>query len=175
MISDHSTRKVATILLSLLIISISSGQASAHSINVDVTSQTIEIEAYYGDGKELKNANVTVYKSNGEIFTTGKTDDNGKFRFDVNDVDSDYLTIEVVQLGHRDEVVVKLGASAKSDSETEFPLYQRALAGLGYLLGLAGLASLYLARRINRQKPEQSSGSRKTNRVEKEKNVEKTK
>ena len=72
----------------LLIISVA-GVVSAHRMYVDVTSQTIEIEAYYGDGKPVRNADVTVYKSNDEVYLTGKTDDNGKFSFEVKDVDTE--------------------------------------------------------------------------------------
>jgi nickel transport protein len=142
-----STYFIYSVLVMLLIVSIA-GIVSAHRIYVDVTSQTIEIEAYYGDGKPARNADVTVYKSNDEVYLTGKTDDDGKFSFEVKDVDTEHLRIEVEQIGHKAEV--NIGSGFNSDGG-EIPLYQRVIAGLGYLLGLAGLSSLYVAWKLNKK------------------------
>lgn len=142
-----STYFIYSVLVMLIIVSIA-GIVSAHRIYVDVTQQTIEIEAYYGDGKPVKNADVTVYKSNDEVYLTGKTDDDGKFSFEVKDVDTEYLRIEVEQIGHKAEV--NIGSGFNSDGE-EMPLYLRVIAGLGYLLGLAGLSSLYVAWKLNKK------------------------
>jgi nickel transport protein len=138
---------ICLVLAMLFIVSIS-GIASAHRIYVDVTSQTIEIEAYYGDGKPVRNADVTVYKSNDEVYLTGRTDDDGKFSFEVKDVGTDYLRIEVEQIGHKAEV--NIGTGVESGGE-EMPLYLRVIAGLGYLIGLAGLTSLYLSWKRNKK------------------------
>ncbi len=135
-------------VLAIFLIVFGAGTVSAHRIYVDVNSQIIEIEAYYGDGKPAQNADVTVYKSNGEVYLTNKTDENGKFKFDVKDVDSDYLTIEVEQLGHKSDV--KIGTGVESDSSDEMPLYIRVIAGFGYLMGMAGIACLYLAWKRNK-------------------------
>lgn len=149
-----STYFLCLVLSILLIVSIA-GIASAHRIYVDVTSQTIEIEAYYGDGKPVKNADVTVYKSNDEVYLTGKTDDFGKFSFEVKDVDTEYLRIEVEQIGHKAEV--NIGTGFESDGG-EMPLYLRVIAGLGYLIGLAGISSLYISwKRNKKSKPKEGT------------------
>lgn len=135
-------------LIIILLIFVNTSNATAHSIEVDVINQTIEIEAYYGDGKPVKNADVTVYDSDGEVYLTGKTDDVGKFKFEVTGVKSSRLTIKVEQTGHKAEVEVELGSSTKTSSNEELPVYQRALAGLGYIFGIAGMTSFYLARRL---------------------------
>jgi nickel transport protein len=158
---------------------ITTGSAGAHSINVDVINQTIEIEAYFGDGKPVKNGEVTVYKSNGEVYLTGLTDEDGIFKFDVSDIDTNKLKIEVEQTGHKAEIEVSLGGSIKSSVDDELPLYQRTLAGLGYLLGIGGLASLYLAWRTKRsiEQPQSlnSSGINNSENNKSRKNDNKTK
>jgi len=138
---------VLAILLGLMI----TGSANAHRIYVDVNSQGVEIEAYYGDGKPVRNADVTVYRSNDEVYIIGKTDDDGKFSFEVTDPDpdSEYLTIVVEQLGHKAEV--SIGTGVESDSGEEMPLYLRVIAGFGYLIGLAGIVSFYSAWKLNKR------------------------
>lgn len=133
-------------LATLLFFSVT-GIVSAHRMNIDVTKQTIEIEAYYGDGKPVKNGDIRVYKANDEIYLTGKTDDNGKFSFEVKDIDSEYLIIEVKQTGHKAEL--KIGTGVSSSGE-EMELYQRIFAGIGYLVGMAGIVSFYLSRKMKK-------------------------
>ncbi len=132
----------------VLLVANVAGTVSAHRINVDVTSQEVEIEAYYGDGTPVRNADVTVYLPNGDVYLTNKTDDDGRFSFEVKNVDAEYLVIEVEQTGHKAEVT--LGTAAGSTAE-EVPPYQAAIAGLGYLLGLAGIATLYATWRMRKK------------------------
>ena len=127
------------------------GNSSAHRMNIDVTKQTIEIEAYYGDGKPVKNGDIIVYKANGEIYLQGKTDDNGKFSFEVKDTDSEYLIIEVKQTGHK--ATIKIGTGVSSSGE-EMELYQRIFAGIGYLVGMAGIVSFYLSIKMKKNSVE---------------------
>lgn len=177
MICKHRSVHIILLIIILLIISIT-GNATAHSIQVDVIKQTIEIEAYYGDGKPVKNADVTVYDSDGEVYLTGKTDDDGKFKFEVTEADTGKLTITVEQTGHKAEVEVELGGSIKTSSNEQLPVYQRALAGLGYIFGIAGLASFYLAWRLKRsveQKQSEASKNSEDNNLKLEKKSKKSK
>ncbi len=137
------------LVLAILLGLMTTGSANAHRIYVDVNSQIVEIEAYYGDGKPVRNADVTVYRSNDEVYITGKTDDDGKFSFEVTDPDSEYLTIVVEQLGHKAEA--KIGTGVESDSDEDMPLYLRVIAGFGYLIGLAGIVSFYSAWKLNKK------------------------
>lgn len=137
----------ATSLILAILVACIAGTASAHRIYVDVTSQTIEIEAYYGDGTPARNADVTVFKSDGEVYLVNKTDNDGRFSFEVKNVDTEYLVIEVEQVGHKAEVTVGSGVGS---SEDDLPAYQGVIAGLGYLLGVAGIASLYAAWRLKK-------------------------
>ncbi|MCJ2557032.1 MAG: hypothetical protein LN415_08025 [Candidatus Thermoplasmatota archaeon] len=137
----------ASILTVLLVASVA-GTVSAHRIYVDVTSQEVEIEAYYGDGTPVRNGDVTVYLPNGDVYLTNKTDDDGRFTFEVKNVDVEYLVIEVEQTGHKAEVTLGTGVGSSDD---EVPSYQAAIAGLGYLLGLAGIASFYATWRLRKK------------------------
>lgn len=127
--------------LTLLLLTTASASVSAHRIYLDVVQQTVTVEAYFGDGKVAKNAEITVYTSDGEIYLTGTTDEEGRFSFDITeDVDSENMTVEVEQVGHKDSVTI--GGSAACRADEVFLPFQ-VIAGLGYLLGLAGIASLY--------------------------------
>ena len=137
-------------MIMLLVVSVA-GTASAHRIYVEVASQEVAIEAYYGDGTPVRNGDVTVYLPNGDIYLVNKTDDDGRFSFEVKSVDAEYLIIEVEQTGHKAEVT--LGTAAGSSDE-EVPPYQAAIAGLGYLLGVAGIATLYATWRLKKKEGE---------------------
>lgn len=140
-----------------------SGIVSAHRMQVDAEVKTyevmeVEIEAYYGDGKAVKAGDVTVLRASGDTFVTGKTNDEGKFSFQINStVGNETLTIEVKQTGHK--AIYEIEVSGKMDKiilkgsgeEGSMPTYQGIVAGFGYLLGLAGLVSLFIAWRLNRQ------------------------
>ena len=130
------------ICLTLLLLTTASVSVSAHRIYLDVVQQTITVEAYFGDGKAAKNAEITVYTSDGGIYLTGTTDEDGRFSFDITeDVDSENMTVEVEQVGHKDSVTIGSGSAACAADDAFLPF--QVIAGLGYLLGLAGIASLY--------------------------------
>ncbi len=134
--------------MTVLLVASVAGTVSAHRINVDVTSQDVEIEAYYGDGTPVRNADVTVYLPNGDVYLTNKTDDDGRFTFEVKNVDAEYLVIEVEQTGHKAEVTLGTGVGSSGE---DVPPYQAAIAGIGYLLGLAGIATLYATWRMRKK------------------------
>jgi len=122
-----------------------------HRVHLDVISQTVEVEAYYGDGKPVRNGTITVYRENGEIFLKGTTDDDGRFSFKVDEEMAGVLTIEIEQTGHRAEV--EIGSYVHRDGD-DFPMPYRVIAGFGYLLGLAGLASLYAGWKMKKKMKE---------------------
>ena len=135
-------RKILKIICLLLFLTAASVSVSAHRIYLDVVQQTITVEAYFGDGKAAKNAEITVYTADGGIYLTGTTDEEGRFSFDITeDVDSENMTVEVEQVGHKDSVTIGSGSAACRSDEAFLPF--QVIAGLGYLLGLAGIGSLY--------------------------------
>ena len=145
-----------------LLLSLVPGTVSAHRLYVDVTGTTarteVEIEAYYGDGKPVRNGDVTVLDQEEDVITKGKTDDDGKFTFFLNESKtSQNITIEVEQTGHIGKAEIELqtnGLVIAEKDEDGLPLYARVIAGFGYLLGLAGIASLYISRRKDLQRKE---------------------
>ena len=139
--SKYFLKIICLIFLFLTTVSIS---VSGHSVYVDVVQQTITVEAYYGDGRPAKDADITIYKANGETYLTGLTDEDGRYSFDIEEgVNSENLIVEVEQVGHKASVSVG-SISTIDNTDTPFLGFQ-AIAGIGYLLGIAGLVSLYSA------------------------------
>jgi nickel transport protein len=170
--ANFSYLKIILITLILFSILTSSGEVSAHRIHLDAevsnySSSSIQIEAYYGDGKPVKNGEVKVLRANGDTYTTGKTDDDGRFSFQINtSFRNETLSVEVLQAGHKVTKEITIGESINEvivkggDADAGLPTYQTAIAGLGYLLGIAGLASLYMAYKIKRQQQPAQNNSR---------------
>ena len=130
------------IYLILLLLTVASMSVSAHRIYLDVVQQTITVEAYYGDGKAAKNADITVYKADGEIYLNGTTDEDGLFSFKiVEGVDSKNLTIEVEHVGHKDSITIGVSSVATEGDEPFLPF--QAIAGFGYILGITGIVTFY--------------------------------
>jgi len=125
--------------------------SNGHRIHLDVISQTVEVEAYYGDGKPIRNGTITVYRENGDILLRGTTDNDGKFSFRVDEEVSGTLTIEIEQTGHRAEV--EIGSHVQRDGN-DFPMVYRMIAGFGYLVGLAGISSLYTVWKMKKKMKE---------------------
>ena len=155
--------RIIIVLFTLFSILGLSGVTSAHRMQLDAEVKTyevmeVEIEAYYGDGKAVKNADVEVLRASGNTLVVGKTDNEGKFSFQINStIGNETLTIEVEQSGHKasyeievsgkmDKVILKGGSEEGSKSP-----YQGIISGFGYLLGLVGLVSLFSAWRLNRE------------------------
>lgn len=152
--------KHTVLLISVLLVlclAVAPQLVSAHRIYVDVTSQTIVIEAYYGDGRPVKNGDVTVTRENGDVYLTGKTDGNGTFSFEIKDLGDETLAIEVEQTGHLSEVTIGPGGG----SEEDLPLPHKAIAGIGYLVGIAGIAGLLISWRMKHAREEADKESKK--------------
>ncbi len=139
---------LVSLVLVFLAIAASSETASAHRIHIDVLSQTFEIESYYGDGKPARNATVTVYDPDGDLYLRGKTDDQGKYRIEIDEGAPGNYTVEVEQSGHRAEIT--LGNEAVTPGQ-ETGVHIRIIAGLGYIMGIAGIASLITTWRMKRK------------------------
>lgn len=138
----------ASLVMVILAFTGASVTASAHRMHIDVISHTFEIEAYYGDGKPARNATVTVYDPQGEVYCKGKTDDEGKYRIEINQGAMENYTVEVEQSGHRAEITIGTDGAARVK---EMDVHLRIIAGLGYIIGIAGIASLVTAWRMKRK------------------------
>ncbi|MHC1635344.1 MAG: hypothetical protein ACXQTS_01795 [Candidatus Methanospirareceae archaeon] len=116
---------------------------SAHRMYVNYKVSEVEVYAWYGGGAKVVGGDVKVYRSDGSLYIEGKTDESGIFRFKPEVGESYRVVVESV--GHRAECYVNLSSAQVVVKEE--PVYLKVIAGLGYLLGLAGVASLYIARR----------------------------
>ena len=131
-------RWIAVVLLLLLI-----APVTAHRMYADYRISEVEVYAWYGGGAKVVNGDVKVFRSDGSLYVEGKTDENGTFRFKPEIGESYRVVVE--SAGHRAECEVNLSSAHVVIKEE--PLYLKAISGFGYLLGLAGIASLYVARR----------------------------
>lgn len=139
--------QIFTIFAVLLVLScLSISAVSAHRLHIVHKISEIEIESYFGGGSPCRDANVTVYDNEGNLYLEGVTDDEGKFSFPPKIGMKEYtVVVDAVHMpGHKAETVINLSQEAASAGETEMPLYTRIIAGFGYLIGLAGAALAYM-------------------------------
>jgi nickel transport protein len=156
----HIFKKTIIILFAIMVVICISNIVTAHRLHMDVEAQSYEvmeivIEAYYGDGKAVKNGDVTVYRESGDVYISGNTNSEGKFYFSINStIGNETMTIEVEQSGHKTTYDIEVSGNLEKitlkggENAGSIPTYQGAIAGFGYLLGLAGIASLIIAWRM---------------------------
>ncbi|CAD7768833.1 hypothetical protein AIOGIFDO_00440 [Candidatus Methanoperedenaceae archaeon GB37] len=145
-------RRLIYLILVLLFLFLSSaGGVSAHRLHIHHQIGAIEIKAYYGGGTPCRDANVTIYDDEGNLYMEGVTDESGEFSFPPKiGVDEYRVVVESTHMvGHRGETTINMsssgggGAGAAGGAGEEMPLYVRIAAGLGYLLALGGAAAAY--------------------------------
>ena len=149
---------IFAVLLVLSCLSIS--VVSAHRMHVVYEISEVEIEAYLG-GSPCQDAEVKVYDKEGNLYIEGVTDDEGKFSFPPKIGMEEYtVVVEAVHMpGHRAETLINLSQEAAGAGigagavgmGTEMPLYTRAIAGFGYLIGLAGAAMAYMGWKMKKK------------------------
>jgi len=114
----------------------------------------VMVRAWYEGGVPMADAKTTVYvvdDGEQETYLEGVTDDQGFFTFEPEYKKTQY-TIKVEQAGHRANMDLDLENSASAGSTAaELPLFAKIIAGFGYLIGLAGIAMMYQAHKINKQ------------------------
>ena len=175
--SYHPKRKIFVLLLIVYVLTGIANIATAHRVYIDTNIQTfevmeIEIEAYYGDGKAVKNGEVRVLRASGDVYLTGTTDSEGKFSFFINStIGNETITIEVQQSGHKATYEIEVSGNVEKislkggESEGSIPTYQGVIAGFGYLLGLAGIASLVSAWSMKKKQEKTSPTEPKDNKT----------
>lgn len=138
-------------LLIVIIVLVSTGYAGAHRLHVDWRIGKIQVESFYGgDGAPCQDALVRVYSSDGELLEEGKTDKEGRYSFSPVIWEKKYkIVLEPTHMpGHRVEKMINLetmNVSASSKKEGELSLLVRAIAGIGYLFGIAGISLAYMS------------------------------
>lgn len=132
----------------------SPASATPHRMYVGYKVGRIDIEVYFEDGTPARNAHVEVYKPDGALYLEAKADDEGEFSFESPGVMKGAWKVVAESVGHRAETAIDLEARGET---SEMPLYTRVIAGLGYLLGLAGAAVGYTGWRAQRRKSDRAS------------------
>ena len=152
-------KRVFAILALLLVLSCASiSEVSAHRLMIDHEVGEIGIKAYFEGGAPCRDANVKVYDNESNLYLEGVTDDKGKFGFPPKIGMEEYtVAVDAVHMpGHKAKTVINLsqaaaGAGADSAGGTEMPLYTRIIAGLGYLIGLAGASMAYVGWKLKKK------------------------
>lgn len=127
------------------LVALSIQAAHAHRLYVDWKVGEVEVKAYFGGGEPCRDAVVKVYDADtGGLVAEGRTDGEGRFSFEpIVGVTRYEVVVEAVHMpGHRARAVIDLAAGRVEAAE--MPLYLRVLAGLGWLMGLAGAAMAYV-------------------------------
>ncbi|KXA96334.1 hypothetical protein AKJ39_04760 [candidate division MSBL1 archaeon SCGC-AAA259J03] len=144
-------------LTSLIILTVVPSVAYAHRVHTDWRYEEIRVEAWYGGGDAMRDADVKVYivkERENELYETGKTNENGIFYF-APKVGADNYRVEVeASGGHKDSLEISL-EKGSLERDKSMSLYLRIGAGFGYLLGLAGIAIGYLGWK-KKKEPEMS-------------------
>ena len=156
-------KRVFVMLALLAVLScVSISEVSAHRLLIDHEIGEIGIKTYFEGGGPCRDANVKVYDNESNLYLEGVTDDKGTFGFPPKMGVEEYtVTVDAVHMpGHKAKTVINLsqvaagtgaGAGAGSAGGTEMPLYTRIIAGLGYLLGLAGAAMAYMGWKLKKK------------------------
>lgn len=142
--------------LSLLVAGFfSTASAHPHRMLMIYNVGRIDLEIYFEGGTPASNAHVQVFKPDGSLYTEGETNDKGEFSFEPTVMQGEWKVV-AEHSGHRAEVEVNPAAGSGGG---EMPLYTRVLAGLGYLLGLAGAAVGYMGWRARRRGRDRASSA----------------
>ncbi len=129
-------------VLILLLFLLACSPSDAHRMMMGYRVDELEITALYDDGTPAAGAKIEVH-SDGSPILEGTTDENGTFAFKPGK-DMEDITVVSSSAGHRAELSLNLARERQAE---EAPLPARVLAGLGYLVGIAGLAMIYVSRK----------------------------
>lgn len=140
---------IALVLVSVLfLIGLSStANANPHRMLMIYNVGRIDLTVYFEGGTRAQNAHVTVYKPDGTLYLEGETNDEGEFSFEPTVMQGEWKVV-AEHSGHIAEVTVD---PTKGGGGSEMPLYTRVIAGLGYLIGLGGVAIGYMGWRARRR------------------------
>ncbi len=135
----------------IIVMLLGTGIADAHRLIIVHRVSEVEIEAYFGGGSACRDANVSIYTIKDgmeEPYLNGTTDADGKFGFQPKMGYQEYrVVVDSVHLpGHRGDEVINIGApntGAHEDSGGAMQDSAMAIAGLGYIVGIAGIAIGY--------------------------------
>ncbi|MDM7940680.1 MAG: hypothetical protein QUS07_10135 [Methanothrix sp.] len=122
------------------------GTVDAHRMLLGYKVNELELKAMYDDGTPAQGVEVMVQKD-GQMIYNGTTNDKGELLFRPED-DLGALTFISSAAGHRAQLSLNI---EQDKTDEEMPLAARVAAGLGYLLGVAGISMIYVARKLGRR------------------------
>lgn len=139
-------RRIAAALAALLLLLLVGAalfpappDAGAHSVGLVVKAGGMDLTVTFGGGFPAGNADVKVYREDGTLCLQGRADSEGRFRFEPKEWGKKWVIV-AEHSGHTGQSVFS-GAGEKSGMGLPLPLTIG--AGLGYLVGLAGIALGY--------------------------------
>lgn len=143
------------LLMMLVVAPVSAHKAFVGAFLTGDADDEVQIKAWYEGGAPMANAATTIYTvdENGEktVYVEGVTDVQGFYTFEPEYKVTQYA-IKVEQTGHRAKMDLDLeGGVSTNSSGDELPLLARIIAGFGYLIGLAGIAMIYTARKMRNE------------------------
>ena len=127
------------------------GAADAHRMLLGYKVNELQLKAMYDDGTPAQGVEVMVQKD-GQTIYNGTTNDNGELLFHPG-ADLGALTFISGAAGHRAQLSLNI---EQEKTDAGMPLAARVAAGLGYLLGVAGISMIYVTCKKGRR-PKQSS------------------
>ncbi|OPY52846.1 MAG: hypothetical protein A4E48_00978 [Methanosaeta sp. PtaU1.Bin060] len=144
MILRYPGRLALMLIMPALILLLLSGPCDAHRMILGYKVSELQLKAMYDDGTPAGGVKIVVQEDgHASPVQNLTTDDSGVALFHPVD-DLGRYNFTSTAAGHRAEL--KIGRELKGE-DAEIPLAARAAAGLGYLLGAAGLSMIYVARK----------------------------
>lgn len=147
--------KKLLLIAMIFVMLMGTGVADAHRLIIVHRINQIEIEAYFGGESACSDAKVSIYTIKDgveEPYLNGTADVDGKFTFPPKIGYQEYrVVVDSVHLpGHRGDEVINIGvpaARANEDSDGLSQDFLMVISGLGYIVGIAGIAIWYNARK----------------------------
>ena len=128
--------------LMIIVLILACSTSDAHRMMLGYNVKEVQVTALYDDGTPAQGVDIDVMSS-GKSVAQGVTDEHGAYTFRPESRASE-LEFVGSSAGHRAELSLDLAEKKQQD---EITLSLRVAAGLGYLLGVAGLAMIYLSRK----------------------------
>jgi nickel transport protein len=152
-------RIINLLMLILILAMLATPAASAHRVYLMHQVNEVEVKAWYGGGDPIANAEITIHAikdGEEEIYIEDVTDEDGMYYFSPK-LGVDKYRIIVSQMGHQDEIEIDLKGEEESPEENnstddmELPLTANIVAGIGYILGFAGIGLYARARKMQKE------------------------
>jgi len=144
------------LLVSALIAPVSAHRAYVGAFLTGDQYDEVLVRAWYEGGSPMAHAEITIYAirdGTEEIYIQDTADEQGFYAFDPEWRVTEYKII-AEHTGHRATMTLDLKTGMTAGSGTELPLAARVIAGFGYLTGLAGIAMIYSARKMQKEQGE---------------------